>query len=147
MSGMIIGSIKAASTICGLGTARSRRMARKQRQKMCCATGRTIHAVGHTLPAGLPASKRHHAAGRLGADDHGRLDRLLAGVVQALPLGPQLVPLRVLGTNADGPGIDEFIQAGDVLQTATTHADLREATDLRSQRAADEARPFQAVPP
>jgi len=34
-----------------------------------------IHNIGHTFVAGLPASKRHHAAARLGAADHGRLDR------------------------------------------------------------------------
>ena len=32
-----------------------------------------IHNVGHTFVAGLPASKRHHAAARLNAADHGRL--------------------------------------------------------------------------
>jgi len=89
-----------------------------------------IHNIGHTFVAGLPASKRHHAAARLGAADHGRLDRLLAGVAHARPLGPRLIPIRVLGTNADAPGVGAFVKAGGVLKAAATHADLREATDL-----------------
>lgn len=88
-----------------------------------------IHDVGHTLVAGLPASKRHHAAVRLSVADHGRLDRLLTGVAHAHPLGPRLVSLRVLGKNADAPGIGAFVKAGAVLRTASTNADLREADD------------------
>lgn len=89
-----------------------------------------IHSVGHTLVAGLHASKRHHAVARLGAADHGRLSRLLAGVAHARPLGPRLIPIRVLGTNADAPGVGAFVKAGGVLKAAANHADLREATDL-----------------
>ncbi len=105
-----------------------------------------IHNVGHTLVAGLPASKRHHAVARLGAADHGRLDRLLTGVAHALPLGPRLIPIRVLGTNADAPGIGAFVKAGGMIRVADTHADLREATDLIGHSALemglDRFRPF-----
>jgi len=96
-----------------------------------------IHSVGHTLVAGLPRSKRHHAAARLSVADHGHLDRLLTGVAHAHPLGPRLVPLRVLGRNADAPGIGAFVKAGAVIRTASTNADLREATDLVARSAQD----------
>ena len=96
-----------------------------------------IHNVGHTLVAGLPASKRHHAAARLSAADHGRLDRLLSGVAHAYPLGPRLVALRMLGKNADAPGVGAFVRAGAVLRTASTNADLREAADLVAHSAQD----------
>ena len=59
-----------------------------------------IHRVGHALVAGLPVSKRHHAVARLDTADHGRLSRLLTGVAHALPLGPRLTSIRVLGTKA-----------------------------------------------
>ena len=88
-----------------------------------------IHNLGHTLVAGLPASKRYHATARLGADDHARLDRVMEGVVRALPLGPRVTALRVLGMHPDGPGVGPFVEAGRVLASAQTHADLREATD------------------
>ena len=105
-----------------------------------------IHNVGHTLVAGLPASKRHHAVARLDAADHGRLSRLLTGVAHALPLGPRLVPLRVLGTNADAPGVGAFVKAGGMIRAADTQADLREATDLIGHSALemglDRFRPF-----
>lgn len=54
----------------------------------------------------------------------------MAGVAHARPLGPRLIPIRVLGTNADAPGVGAFVKAGGVLKAAATHADLREATDL-----------------
>jgi len=54
----------------------------------------------------------------------------LTGVVHALPLGPRLIPIRVLGTTADAPGIDAFVKAGGVIHAVGSHADLREATDL-----------------
>jgi len=94
-----------------------------------------IHNVGHTLVAGLHVSKRHHAIARLGAADHGRLSRLLTGVAHAWPLGPRLIPVRVLGPNADAPGIGAFVKAGGVLRAAATHADLREAADLVARSA------------
>ena len=94
-----------------------------------------IHSLGYTLAAGLPASKRHHAVARLGAADHGRLARVMTGVVHALPLGPRLVPIRVLGTNADAPGIASFVKAGAVLDAAESHADIRAATDLAGHSA------------
>ncbi len=94
-----------------------------------------IHNLGHTLAAGLPASKRHHAVTRLSTADHGRLDHLLTGVVHALPLGPRLILIRVLGTNADAPGVGAFVKAGGVIHDAETHADLREATDLVARSA------------
>ncbi len=94
-----------------------------------------IHDVGHAFIAALPASKRSEPAAQLSADDHGRLDRVLAGVVQALPLGLRLIPLRVLGTSPDAPGIGEFIAAGSLLKSASTQVDLREATDLVARSA------------
>jgi hypothetical protein len=94
-----------------------------------------IHDVGHAFIAALPVSKRSEPAAQLSADDHGRLDRVLAGVVQALPLGPRLIPLRVLGTSPDAPGIGAFVEAGSLLQAASTQADLREATDLVARSA------------
>lgn len=109
-----------------------------------------IHSLGYTLAAGLPASKRHHAAARLDAADHGRLARVMTGVVHALPLGPRLVPLRVLGTNADAPGVAAFVKAGAVLDAAGTMADLREATDrwaiARRRWALTASGPFSAKP-
>lgn len=45
------------------------------------AIAERIHDLGHVLMAGLPASKRHHAAARLSEDDHARLDRLMTAVV------------------------------------------------------------------
>lgn len=105
-----------------------------------------IHNVGHTLVAGLPASKRHHAVARLDTADHGRLSRLLTGVAHALPLGPRLTSIRVLGTNADAPGVGAFVKAGGVIRAADTHADLREATDLvvhsAQEMGLDRFRPF-----
>lgn len=53
----------------------------------------------------------------------------------ALPNGPRLIAIRVLGTNADAPGIDSFVKAGGTLQAADSHADLREATDLIARSA------------
>ena len=94
-----------------------------------------IRNVGHTFVAGLPASKRHHAAARLDTADHGRLSRLLTGVAHALPLGPRLTSIRVLGTNADAPGVGAFVKAGGIVRNAGTHADLREATDLVARSA------------
>ena len=88
-----------------------------------------IHNLGHTLVAGLPASKRYHATARLGADDHARLDRVMEGVVRALPLGPRVTALRVLGMHPDGRGVEAFVDAGRILASAQTHADLRAATD------------------
>ena len=52
-------------------------------------------------------------------------DRLLTGVVHALPLGPRLIPLRVFGTSPDAPGIGECIEAGSLLKAASTQAHLR----------------------
>ncbi len=97
--------------------------------------GDRIHDVGHAFIAALPASKRSEPAAQLNADDHGRLDRVLAGVVQALPLGPRLIPLRVLGTSPDAPGIGAFVEAGNFLKDASTQADLRAATDLVARSA------------
>ena len=88
-----------------------------------------IHNLGHTLVAGLPASKRYHAAARLGVEDHARLDRVMEGVVRALPLGPRVTALRVLGMHPDGRGVEAFVDAGRILASAEAHADLREATD------------------
>ena len=105
-----------------------------------------IHNLGYTLAAGLPASKRHHAVARLDPADRGRLARVMTGVVNALPLGPRIVPLRVLGTKADAPGITSFIKAGAVIEAADSHADVREATDLVGRSAQemglDQFRPF-----
>ncbi len=88
-----------------------------------------IHNLGLTLVAGLPASKRHHSASRLGTDDHGRLDRLMEGVVRALPLGPRLTAFRVLGMHPDERGVEAFVDTGRLLASAETRADLRAATD------------------
>lgn len=105
-----------------------------------------IHSLGYTLAAGLPASKRHHAVARLDDADHGRLSRVMTGVVHALPLGPRLVPLRVLGKNTDAPGIASFIKAAAVIRAADSNADVREATDLVGRSAQemglDQFRPF-----
>ena len=105
-----------------------------------------IHSLGYTLAAGLPASKRHHAVAQLDAADHGRLARVMTGVVHALPLGLRLIPIRVLGKNADAPGIASFVKAGAVIGAAESHADAREATDLVGRSAQemglDRFRPF-----
>ena len=93
------------------------------------STDERIHSLGHTFVAGLPASKRHHAVARLGTDDHARLDRVMKGVVRALPLGPRVTALRVLGMHPDGRGVAAFVDAGRILASAQAHADLREATD------------------
>ena len=105
-----------------------------------------IHNLGYTLAAGLPPSKRHHAVARLDAADQGRLARVMTGVVHALPLGPRLIPLRVLGTSGDAPGIASFVKAGAVIRAADSNADVREATDLvgrsAQQMGLDRFRPF-----
>ncbi len=59
----------------------------------------------------------------------------MTGVVHALPLGPRLIPLRVLGTSGDAPGIASFVKAGAVIRAADSNADVREATDLVGQSA------------
>ncbi len=94
-----------------------------------------IHDLGHTLVAGLPKGKRHHDAGRLSAEDHARLDRLMAAVVQALPLGLPAIARRVFGVHPDTPGLKSFVDAGRVLLKAGTSADLRTATDLMADSA------------
>jgi len=94
-----------------------------------------IHNVGHTLAAGLPASKRHHAVTRLNTADHGRLDHLLTGVAHAPPLGPRLIPIRVLETNADAPGVGAFVKAGSIIHAAETHADRRTSPECDVGRA------------
>ena len=70
----------------------------------------------------------------------------MTGVVHGLPLGPRIVPRRVLGTNADAPGITSFVKAGAVLKAADSHAAVREATDLVGRSAQemglDRFRPF-----
>jgi hypothetical protein len=70
----------------------------------------------------------------------------MTGVVHALPLGPRLIPIRVLGTNADAPGVATFVKAGATLQSAHSNADLRNATDLVARSAQemglDRFRPF-----
>jgi hypothetical protein len=105
-----------------------------------------IHSLGYTLAAGLPASKRYHAVTRLGPEDHARLTRVMTGIVHALPLGARLAPLRVMGVNADAPGVTAFVQAGAVIGAAGSHADVREATDLVGHSAQemglDRFRPF-----
>ncbi len=105
-----------------------------------------IHDLGHTLVAGLPAAKRHHDAGRLSAEDHARLDRLLAAVVQALPLGLPAMARRVFGVHPDTPGLKSFVDAGRALLRAGTSADLRTATDLLADSAKsiglDHVKPF-----
>ena len=70
-----------------------------------------IHDFGHTLPAGLPASKRHHDAARLGTEDHARLYRLLAATVQVLTLGGPVIVRRTCGVRPDTPGIDGLVRA------------------------------------
>lgn len=55
--------------------------------------------------------------------------------MSALPLGPRLIAIRVLGTNADAPGIDPSVKAGGTLPAAESHADLREATDFVARSA------------
>lgn len=96
-----------------------------------------IHGVGHTLLAGLPASRRHHVGVRLNAHDHGRLDRLLTGVAQATVLGPRLAALRVLGRHPDAPGVAPFVKAGALLKGAETYAGLRAGSDLVARSAVD----------
>ena len=54
----------------------------------------------------------------------------MTGVVHAAPLGPRVIPIRVLDTTADAPGVAAFVKAGEVIRTAERHADLRAATDL-----------------
>lgn len=98
---------------------------------------RRIHDLGHTLTAGLPASKRNHDAARLGAEDHARLDRVLAATVQALPLGGPAVARRVFGVQPDTPGLDGFIRTARLLRDAQHNADLRAATDALGRAAQD----------
>lgn len=93
-----------------------------------------IHNVGLTLIASLPASKRHHAVGRLANTDHERLDRVLAAAVTAFPLGINFAS-RVLGASADAPGIASFVEGAGRLREAATSADIRSATDLIAQSA------------
>ncbi len=88
-----------------------------------------VHNLGHTLVAGFPASKRHHAAARLNIEDHARLDRVMEAVVRAIPMGPRVTALRVLGMHPDGRGVEAFVDAGRILAAAKTQADLRNATD------------------
>ncbi len=96
-----------------------------------------IQDVGHTLVAGLPASKRHHDATRLGADDRDRLTRLLTAAVQALPLGLQAIARRVFGKDPDAPGIGGFVQAAGLLRNGRDNADLRAVADALGKAAQD----------
>jgi hypothetical protein len=99
--------------------------------------GQRIHDLGHTLIVGLPASKRYHAAVRLSAEDHARLDRLLTATVQALPLGSPAIARRVFGVQPDTPGIDGFVRAARLIRDARDNADLRAATDALGRAAQD----------
>ncbi len=101
------------------------------------ALAQRIHDLGHTLIVGLPASKRHHDAARLGAEDHARLDRVLAATVQALPTGGPAIARRVFGMPLDAPGIDGFIRAARLLRDGRDNADLRAATDALGRAAQD----------
>ncbi len=96
-----------------------------------------VHQVGHTLIAGLPASKRHHDAAKLGQEDHARLDRLLTATVQALPAGGPAVARHVFGVEPDTPGIDGFVRAGRLLRDGRGSADTRAATDAVGRAAQD----------
>ena len=99
--------------------------------------GQRIQDIGHTLIAGLPASKRHHDATRLNDNDRARLTRLLTAAVQALPLGLPGMARRVFGKAPDTPGIDGFAQAAGLLRDGRDNADLRAATDALGKAAQD----------
>ena len=94
-----------------------------------------IRNVGYGLVAGLPPSQRRHPAVQLNALNHDRLDRVLTGVIHALPLGPRLTSIRVLGMKADAPGVSAFVRAGSVIHAAETNTELRTATDLIARSA------------
>ena len=96
-----------------------------------------IRDIGHTLIAGLPASKRSHDATRLSDNDRARLTRLLTAVVQALPLGLPGIARRIFGKDPDTPGIDGFAQAAGLLRDGRDNADLRAATDALGKAALD----------
>ena len=96
-----------------------------------------IESVGHTFPAALPASQRHHAVARLSFVDRSRLSRLLNGIIHALPLGPRQIPTRVLGVHPDAPGMGSFVKAGRLLHSARTYAEVRNATDHVERSAQD----------
>ena len=101
------------------------------------ALAQRIHDVGHTLVAGLPASKRYHPAAKLGLDDHARLDRLLSATLQALPAGGPAIARHVFGVAPDTPGIDGFVRAARLLRDASGSPDIRAATDAIGRAAQD----------
>ena len=96
-----------------------------------------IRDLAHTLIAGLPSAKRYHHAAQLDAEDHARLVRLLKAVMQTLPLGLPGIARRILGKDADTPGIAPFIQAAGLLRVGRDNADLRAAADALGQAALD----------
>jgi hypothetical protein len=96
-----------------------------------------IRDIGHTLIAGLPASKRYHNAVRLSDEDRARLTRLLTAVVQALPLGLPAIAHQIFGKHPDTPGIGGFAQAAGLLRNGRDSADLRAATDALGKAAQD----------
>ena len=81
----------------GDGTAPASDKAGRVTSASAAAISQRIHDVGHTLVAGLPASKRYHAAAKLSTEDHARLDRLLTATVQALPAGGPAIARHIFG--------------------------------------------------
>lgn len=88
-----------------------------------------IHGLGHTLVASLPRPQRHHAALRMDAQDHARLDRVLVAIVGGLRATATSFAAHFFAAPPDAPYVGPFREAARLVAAAETQADLRDASD------------------
>lgn len=88
-----------------------------------------VRILGSTAIAGLPQSKRHHAAASFDGPTLDRLVETMRAWVGKLSLGHVDFAARFFGPPANSPVVEHLRRSAEIVAGAATRAKMRDATD------------------